>query len=111
MSHTPSDASTPVTDPNEESGSRAPVCGSCLRCGDPLGYAASERDGVWYCCGPCADSGRCTCGCQPERAKVEQSATFVPTRRMFASRAPDELRGAQDGREQRRAFPFAERRR
>ena len=88
-----------------------PVSGSCVRCGDPLGYAAAERAGVWFCCGPCADSDRCTCGCRPELARPSASDAYVPTRRMFASRAPDELRGAQDAGSGRRAFPFADARR
>ena len=89
----------------------APVSGSCVRCGDPLGYTAVEREELWYCCGPCADSDRCTCGCRPELARALPSDAYVPTRRMFASRAPDELRGAQDARSGRRAFPFADARR
>lgn len=89
----------------------APVSGSCVRCGDALGYTAVERAELWYCCGPCADSDRCTCGCRPELARPTSSDVYVPTRRMFASRAPDELRGAADARSGMRAFPFADARR
>jgi hypothetical protein len=86
----------------------AAVSGTCVRCGDALGYAAVERDERWYCCGPCVDSDRCTCGCKPELARSLPTDWYVPTRRMFASRAPDELRGAQEARARRRAFPFAD---
>ena len=87
---------------------RAPVCGSCAACGCPLGYAASERDGAWYCCGACAGSGRCSCGCEPDRKRRAGSDPYVPTRRMFASRRPDELLGEAGPRQRNRAFPFSD---
>jgi hypothetical protein len=83
---------------------RAPVSGSCAGCGCPLGFRASERDGEWFCCGACANSGRCTCGCKPEHARPAPSDAYVPGRRMFASRT-----GGEAAR--RRSFPFADPRR
>jgi len=93
------------------SSTEVPVNGSCERCGCPLGYAASSRDEAWYCCGACAGSNRCTCGCRPELARERDTDSFVPTRRMFASRHPDELRTPPGFEDRPRAFPFAERRR
>jgi hypothetical protein len=92
----------------------APVTGTCARCGCALGYQASARDGAWYCCGACAGSGRCQCGCRDEWARPALVDALVPTRRMFASRPPDELRVPSDRptlRDRARAFPFADRRR
>jgi len=89
----------------------APVSGTCSQCGCALGYAASQQGGAWFCCGGCAGSGRCTCGCDPELLRSLGSDRFVPTRRMFASRRPDELAGGGELRNRQRAFPFADRRR
>jgi hypothetical protein len=91
--------------------SSQPVGGSCVRCGCALGHAASALAGEWFCCGPCAGSDRCSCGCQPQRSSEASTDRFVPTRRMFAARAPDELRRPQGYRSARRAFPFADRQR
>ena len=90
---------------------RAPVSGTCAECGCPLGYVASQREGVWYCCGACGDSGRCGCGCQPDEARELSSDVYVPGRRMFGSRHPDELRTQPGHRDGQRAFPFLDRRR
>ena len=88
---------------------RAPVSGTCERCGCPLGFVAAEEDDVWYCCGACAGSDRCTCGCKPELARELPSDVYIPGRRMFASRHPDELRRDDDFKDRERAFPFADR--
>jgi hypothetical protein len=89
----------------------APVSGTCKRCGCELGYVASLKDEVWYCCGACAGSNRCSCGCRPELARPKSSDTYVPTRRMFASRHPDGLRTPPGNKSHLRAFPFADPRR
>jgi hypothetical protein len=88
---------------------RVPASGSCLRCGCALGHSAAERDGEWYCCGPCAGSDRCSCGCNQEYARESNSDAYVPGRRMFASRFPDELQGGPEFKHERRAYPFADR--
>ena len=90
---------------------RAPVSGTCERCGCPLGFVAAEEDGAWYCCGACAGSDRCTCGCKPELARELPTDVYIPGRRMFASRHPDELRRGDDFEDRERAFPFADRKR
>ncbi len=90
---------------------RAPVSGTCGRCGCALGYRASLQDEIWYCCGACSGSDRCVCGCKPEYAREDPPDAYVPTRRMFASRHPDGLKTAQDGERKGRAFPFADARR
>ncbi len=87
----------------------AAVSGSCSRCGCALGYVASVRDDTWYCCGACAGSDRCGCGCKAEYARPRLSDVYVPTRRMFASRHPDGLRTSPETRDTARAFPFADR--
>jgi hypothetical protein len=87
----------------------APVSGTCPRCGCALGYLSSRREGRWHCCGACAGSGRCTCGCKPELTRERPSDSYVPTRRMFASRQADGLKLSKPGRADRpRAFPFAD---
>lgn len=86
------------------------MSGSCERCGCPLGFVASLADDVWYCCGACAGSDRCTCGCKPGLRSVDADA-YVPARRMFASRHPDELRTPPNYEDRNRAFPFASTRR
>ncbi|NRA02338.1 MAG: hypothetical protein HRU00_07025 [Myxococcales bacterium] len=91
-----------------ETETRAPVSGSCGRCGCPLGYAASGSGDVWYCCGACAGSDSCVCGCKPQFTRPQDSSLYVPTRRMFASRQPDDLKRASDVRDELRAFPFAD---
>jgi hypothetical protein len=88
-----------------------PVNGSCDRCGCPLSHVSCRHEGVWYCCGPCASSDRCRCGCRSELAHETSSDRYVPTRRMFAARPPDELRRPPDYRNPQRAFPFADRQR
>ena len=86
----------------------APVSGSCGRCGCPLGYAASRHDDAWFCCGACAGSDRCQCGCKPEYAAELAGDVYVPTRRMFAARHPDGLKVEPDAGDRARAFPFAD---
>jgi hypothetical protein len=87
---------------------RAPVMGTCDRCGCALSYVAARRDGAWYCCGACAGSDRCTCGCRPSDTRVRSSDNYVPSRRMFASRRWDGLNDRDDGEDRARAFPFAD---
>ncbi len=89
----------------------APISGSCGRCGCALGYVASLKDDAWYCCGACAGSDRCVCGCKPELARASFSDDYVPTRRMFAARHPDGLRISAEKKDHNRAFPFADSRR
>jgi hypothetical protein len=76
-----------------------------------LSSISCERDESWYCCGSCAGSGRCSCGCQLEHAREITSDVYVPGRRMFGSRHPDELRTTPDFADGQRAFPFADRHR
>ena len=94
-----------------ESGRTAPVSGSCLRCSCALSYQSCSREGDWYCCGACAGSDRCSCGCKPDLARPEHSDTYVPTRRMFAARHPNGLKTPPGETNQSRAFPFADPRR
>ncbi len=91
--------------------SRAPVSGTCAACGCPLGYVACRHEERWCCCGPCAGSDRCTCGCKPELARELPSDVYIPGRRMFASRHPDELQTEPDYEDKDRAFPFSDRQR
>ena len=86
----------------------APVSGSCARCGCPLGYAAAREGESWFCCGPCAGSDRCHCGCKPEYRSEVAGDVFVPTRRMFAARHPDGLKTANENYDRDRAFPFSD---
>ncbi len=86
----------------------APVSGSCVRCGCALGFHASRRADAWYCCGACAGSNRCACGCKPEHARDACDDDFVPTRRMFAARHPDGLRTQQGFSDKARRFPFVD---
>lgn len=88
-----------------------PQSGTCKSCGCPLGYVASKRGENWYCCGACAGSDRCTCGCKPEFARELPDDVYVPGRRMFASRRPDELKTRPGYRDRNRAFPFSDRQR
>lgn len=86
---------------------RAPVSGTCRRCGCALGYAAAEEGDAWYCCGACLGSDRCGCGCKPQLRRATTSDQYVPTRRMFAARQVDGLNTAN--RPYRpRAFPFSD---
>ncbi|MEE9282313.1 MAG: hypothetical protein V3V67_19290 [Myxococcota bacterium] len=96
---------------SEEATTRAPVSGTCGSCGCALGYRASQRDESWYCCGACAGSDRCICGCKAEYAREDPTDAYVPTRRMFAARHPDGLKTREDAEDRQRAFPFADRRR
>jgi len=88
---------------------RVPVSGSCSRCGCALGFAASRQDDAWFCCGACAGSDRCGCGCKPAYARDTGSDQYIPTRRMFASRHPDELQTDEEFKGEGRAFPFSDR--
>jgi hypothetical protein len=85
-----------------------PVVGTCGRCGCALSYAAAHHDGAWFCCGGCSGSDRCQCGCKPEYAAPRTGDIFVPTRRMFAARHPDELKARDESFDRARAFPFAD---
>jgi hypothetical protein len=87
---------------------QAAVSGTCERCGCPLGYAASHEGAEWFCCGACAGSDRCSCGCKPEFPNPRPGDEFVPTRRMFAARHPDGLKTKDDDFNRDRAFPFAD---
>ncbi len=95
-------------DEAEPNGTIAAVSGSCQSCGCKLGYTASKQDGAWYCCGACAGSDRCGCGCKPEYTSVAPADVHVPTRRMFASRHPDGLKTRPDRIDHMRAFPFSD---
>jgi len=35
----------------------------CPACGCTIAVDAYEKEGVKYCCEPCATSGQCECGC------------------------------------------------
>jgi hypothetical protein len=88
---------------------RAPVSGTCARCGCALGFTACERNTEWFCCGACANSNRCGCGCKAEYARSQSADLYVPGRRMFASRRADGLKTRPGGDEaRRRAFPFSD---
>ena len=89
-------------------GHRAAVSGTCSHCGCALGYASIRKGEAWLCCAACGGSDRCSCGCKPEYAAEPAGDVFVPTRRMFASRAPDGLKGAGAAGNRLRAFPFAD---
>lgn len=91
-----------------EASDRAPVSGTCARCGCSLGFLASRREDIWYCCGGCAGSNRCTCGCKPELETARSSDSYVPTRRMFGARRADGLNTPSGYRDRNRAFPFAD---
>ncbi len=94
-----------------DSETSVPISGSCARCGCALGYRASRKGEFWYCCGACGGSDRCICGCKPEHERPAPADSYVPTRRMFASRHPDGLRTRADRSDRMRAFPFADRNR
>lgn len=94
-----------------EASQSAPVNGSCVRCGCPLGYAAARKDGAWHCCGACAGSDRCRCGCKPEFASEPVGDVHVPTRRMFAARTADGLKRTNHDDDHDRAFPFSDKER
>ena len=91
---------------SESNSDTAPISGSCTRCGCALGYRSSPKGDEWYCCGSCAGSNRCVCGCKREYARAAPADTYVPTRRMFASRHPDDLKTREDREDRMRAFPF-----
>lgn len=86
-----------------------PVSGSCERCGCALGFRSSKGEESWFCCGACANSDRCVCGCKAEYAEPQRSDNYIPGRRMFAARRADGLNTAEGGpRDRRRAFPFSD---
>jgi hypothetical protein len=90
----------------------APIYGSCPRCSCALGFHAARKDDEWYCCGPCSESNECFCGCQARFVRRPYTDHYVPVRRMFGARYPDELRHGQETRwDKARAFPFEDRRR
>jgi len=35
----------------------------CPTCGCTIAGQGEEKDGVLYCCQPCAEGGQCECGC------------------------------------------------
>ena len=35
----------------------------CPTCGCTIGDKSNEKEGVVYCCGPCATGRQCECGC------------------------------------------------
>ena len=35
----------------------------CPVCGCQIAEDAYDKDGVLYCCQPCAEAGQCECGC------------------------------------------------
>lgn len=86
----------------------APVNGTCAHCGCALNYASIRKDDAWFCCGACAGSDRCSCGCKPEFTAEPVGDVFVPTRRMFSARAPDGLNSRDGETDRQRAFPFAD---
>jgi hypothetical protein len=88
-----------------------PVNGSCARCSCALSHVSRLQGALWYCCGGCAGSDRCSCGCQPALTRDSGSDRYIPTRRMFGARPPDELRRPEGFRSAQRAFPFADRHR
>jgi len=90
---------------------QSPVSGTCARCNCALSFLSSRKDGAWYCCGACAGSDRCECGCKPEHTRDQLDDHYVPTRRMFAARHPDGLRTPPDFEKRARAFPFADKQR
>ncbi len=87
------------------------MSGTCESCGCALGYVACQQDERWFCCGACAGSNRCSCGCKPDLARELPSDVYVPGRRMFASRHPDELNRGSDYRDPHRAFAFSDKHR
>ncbi len=38
----------------------------CPSCGCFTGLDAYEKDGLFYCCEPCAENNECECGCCDE---------------------------------------------
>lgn len=86
----------------------APVSGTCTHCGCPHSYASTRKGDAWRCCGACAGSDRCACGCKPDLATERVGDVFVPTRRMFGARAPDGVKAVGGKRTRQRAFPFAD---
>ena len=36
---------------------------TCPTCGCVIGLGAHEKEGVFYCCAPCAAGEPCECGC------------------------------------------------
>ena len=86
----------------------APVSGSCKSCGCKLSHMASWQEDQWFCCGACAGSDRCSCGCKEGLERVAPADVHVPTRRMFASRHPDGLKTQPDRVDKPRAFPFSD---
>ena len=50
----------------------------CPQCGCYVGVDAYEKEGVLYCCEPCATGSECDCGCctsveKPEEKKKKKS--------------------------------------
>ena len=44
----------------------------CPTCGCAISDDAYEKEGVTYCCEPCATSERCECGCCTIEEKEEE---------------------------------------
>ena len=44
----------------------------CPACGCAIGDNAYEKEGVVYCCEPCASGGQCECGCCSIKEEEEE---------------------------------------
>jgi len=47
---------------------------TCPTCGCVIGLNAQEKEGVFYCCAPCAAGQPCECGCCPDKEQPSRSA-------------------------------------
>ena len=46
----------------------------CPVCGCEISGGGYEKDGISYCCEPCAEGGRCECGCcHPQATDIPDS--------------------------------------
>ncbi len=53
----------------------------CPTCGCRIGVDAYEKDGILYCCQPCATSGQCECGCcEVVESEREQESSLYENR-------------------------------
>ncbi len=46
----------------------------CPECGCHIGAGSYEKEGVVYCCQPCATGEECECGCCQEEDTEEQAS-------------------------------------